>query len=221
MRHYFSIYFHKVSFWLIIISILTACQSTGPYQAYEGSAKTDNEVSIFNVPDIYNLLSVDGVKFKQLALKDGAAVEVLPGQHQFIIEYYDFFDLGGGEFEKVISKPMAITFTTEAGNQYGVNSVTFDEVEKAQAFAEKPSISVTNITNNQAVSAEIKYNLYGKSLFATLFGESNSEPTTTPNEMGNTRVLNKDDKAPEMLMYWWEKADEKQQEDFRQWLKDH
>ena len=223
MDQFISTCSHKTSFLLIAVSIifLSACQNIPPHQAYEGSEKTDSEVATFTVPGQYNLLSIDGVKFKQLALRDGAIVKLLPGSHQFIIEYYDFFDLGGGEFEKVGSKPIAITFTAEAGNQYSVNSVTFEEVEKAQAFAEKPVIEITNATNNQAVPAKIKYNLYGKGLFTTLFGKSNSEPTTTPNETGNTYVINKEGKALEMLKYWWETADESQQDDFRQWLKNH
>jgi uncharacterized protein YccT (UPF0319 family) len=221
MNHFLLVYFQKISFWLMIVSIvfLSACQGSGPHQAYEGSAKMETEVATFILPGEYNLLSIDGTKFKQLALKDGAVVKLLPGSHQLIIEYYDFFDLGGGEFEKIGSKPIAITFTAEAGNQYSVNSVTFEEVEKAQAFAEKPSINITNTTNKQTVSAEIKYNLYGKGLFTTLFGKSNSEPTTTQNETGNTYVMNKEGKALEMLKYWWEAADENQQENFRQWLK--
>ena len=213
----------KTIFWLAIITslLLTACQNIPPYQAYEGSMKTDTEVARFTVPGEFNLLSIDGKKFKQLALRDGAVVKLLPGSHQFIIEYYEFFDLGGGEFEKVGSKPMAITFTVEAGNQYVVNSVKFEDVVKAQTYAEKPIITITNTTNKHSVPAVIKYNLYGKKLFATLFGKSNSESTPVPNETGSTQPSNKNVKALEMLKYWWETADEKQQDDFNQWLKNH
>lgn len=219
MNH-FSTCSHKISFLLISILVLflSACQSIPPHQTYEGSAKMDSEVATFTVPGEYNLLAIDGVKFKQLALRDGAIVKLLPGSHQFIIEYYDFFDLGGGEFEKVGSKPMAITFTAEAGNHYSVNSVTFESVEKAEEFAEKPGIRITDTTNKQAVSAEIKYNLYGKGLFTTLFGGSQPEPAQYINTAPNTKYPGNGDQALEMLKVWWESADKKQQDDFRQWL---
>ena len=219
MNH-FSTYSHKTSILLITMSILflSACQNIPPHQAYEGEAKANNEIATFSLPGQYNLLSIDGVKFKQLALRDGAIVKLLPGSHQFIIEYYDFFDLGGGEFEKVGSKPMAITFTAEAGNQYSVNSVTFESVEKAQDYAEKPIVNITNTTNKQAVLARIKYNLYGKGLFTTLFGGSQPETAQYLDTAPNTKNPGKDGQALEMLKYWWETADEKQQGDFRQWL---
>ena len=216
---------HKIFFLLTIISFLflTACQNIPPHQAYEGSPKTDSEIAIFYVPGQFNLLSIDGTKFKQLALRDGAMVKLLPGSHQFIIEYYDFFDLGGGEFEKVGSKPMSITLTVEAGKQYSVNSITFENVEKAQDFADKPSINIIDTTSKEAIPAKIKYNLYGKGLFTTLFGGSQPEPSQPLAPKENTKSITKtpgkNGKSLEMLKHWWEMADEKQQGDFRQWLK--
>lgn len=221
MNQFISIISHKSPFLLITISILflSACQGIPPQQAYEGPEKAKDEIATFIIPGQFNLLSIDGVKFKQYALRDGAVVELLPGSHQLIIEYYDFFDLGGGEFEKVGSKPMAITITTEAGIHYNLDSVTFEKVEKAQKFAEKPSISITDTTNKRAVSAEVKYNLYGKGLFTTLFGGAQPEPAQHVNTAPDTKNPGKDGQALEMLKYWWETADTKQQGDFRQWLK--
>ena len=221
MSHFFSEFFHKPLLLLtsIFILFLSACQSIPPHQAYEGTAKPDNEVGIFNISSPYNLLSIDGIKFKQLALRDGAVIKLLPGSHQFIIEYQDFWDLGGGEHEKVTSKPMAITFTAQAGAQYLLNVTQFETLEKAQAFAEKPDVSITDTTNKQTVSVETKYNLYGKGLFTTLFGTSNPEPTTSLNGAGNVNTSQNGDNALEMLKVWWKTADEKQQSDFRQWLK--
>lgn len=219
MNQFISACSRQTSFLLITMSILflSACQNIPPHQAYEGSPKADNEIATFSIPGEFNLLSIDGVKFKQLALRDGAIIKLLPGSHQLIIEYYDFFDLGGGEFEKVGSKPISITFTAEAGNQYSVNSVTFENVEKAQDFAEKPIVSIVNTANKQAVPAEIKYNLYGQGLFTTLFGG----PKSAPENYSATNKPSKDARALDMLKAWWENADEDQQDDFRQWLKNH
>ena len=78
MNH-FSISSHKISFLLITISILflSACQNIPPHQAYEGAEKTNDEIATFSLPGEYNLLSIDGVKFKQLALRDGKRIQQL------------------------------------------------------------------------------------------------------------------------------------------------
>ena len=207
------------------ILFLSACQSSAPRQAYEGTAKANDEVAIFTVPDPYNLLSIDGVKFNQYTLRKENVIEILPGSHQLIIEYQDFWDLGGGEFEKVTSKPMAITFTAQAGISYILKVTEFEALEDAQKFAEKPSISVIDTTNNQIVSAKVKANLYGKGLFTTLFKGEDSNPesisTASPTSTANTNNTVKNGQAFDMLRYWWEKADENQQNEFRQWLKNN
>ena len=221
MNHLISGSLHKTFFWLTIASIvfLTACQGTGPHQAYEGPEKTDSEVATFTVPGQYNLLSIDAVHYQQAMLKDGAIVKLLPGSHQFIIEYKDFWNLNGEQHEKIVSKPMAITFTAQAGIQYSINAAPLESVEQAQAFAKKPSISIVDTTNNQEVTAKIKYNLYGQGLFTTLFGASKPESTAIQYSTKETDTPNKGDNALEMLKVWWKSADEKQQSDFRQWLK--
>jgi len=110
---------------------------------------------------------------------------------------------------------MAITFTAQAGVQYLLNVTQFKTLEKAQAFAENPSISITDTTNKQTVSVEAKYNLYGQGLFTTLFRESKS----APENYSATNKPSKDGRAFDMLKAWWEDADEDQRDDFRQWLK--
>ena len=184
MDHFFSNYFYNKFFWLIIpIVFLSACQGTGPYQAYEGPPKAANEVATFVVPRQYNLLSIDGAHYQKKFLEEGATINLLPGSHQLIVEYHDIWDLTGQEHEKVTSKPMAITFTAQAGTQYSIKNVLLESVEQAQAFAEKPSISIVDTTNKQAVVAKIKYNLYGQGLFTTLFGASKPEPTISPRSL--------------------------------------
>ena len=157
MNHSFSNYFYNKSFWLIIpILFLSACGSTGPHQAYEGPAKTDNEVATFTVPGQYNLLSIDAVHYQQTLLKDGAIIKLLPGSHQLIIEYQDIWNLTGEEHEKVTSKPIAITFTAQAGIQYSIHAAPLKSVEQAQRFAEQPSLSFMGMATKHTVSATLR-----------------------------------------------------------------
>ncbi len=220
MNHFFTSS-HNIPFLLITISMLflSACQNTGPHQAYEGPAKKDSEVATLTIPGQYNLLSIDGGHYQQNILRDGAVLKMLPGSHQLIIEYQDFWNPNGEQTEKITSKLIAITFTARAGNQYTISAAPLESVEQAQAFAEKPSISITDTINKQAVPAEIKYNLYGRGLFTALFEKSQPESTVSPVVAEKMSSPNKNGKALEMLKYWWESADKNQQGDFRQWLK--
>lgn len=221
MKTFSTGYSYKVFILLIAISILllTACKSTPIHQAYEGAPKSKSEVATFVVPANFNLLAIDGVKYSQPVLRDGATVNVLPGSHQFIIEYQDFWNIDGDNHEKVTSNPLSVTFAAKAGDQYSINTTPLETVEQARAFAEKPGISVVDTASKQSVSVEIKYNLYGGGLFSALFGPSNPKSAPHLDGSAKTKAPNNDGKALEMLKYWWETADEKQQSSFRQWLK--
>ena len=214
--------------WLtgIALLLLTACKSMPAYQAYEGQPRTDNEVSTFSVPEKFNLLAVDGVKYSNSSIRSGAIFKVLPGVHELLIEYQDFWDLGGEEHEKVTSKPIAIRVTTQAGKQYTIDSKILEDVEHAQAFAKKPKITIIDNLSKQSVSAEIKYNRYVGSFLSSLFGPSEAVPTQLTETDGANRAVTsstpsaKDEgKALEMLKYWWETANKNQQDSFQQWLK--
>jgi len=223
MNLFFTANIHKSFFRLATVSVLflSACQGTVPYQAYNGPAKSANEIATFIVPAQYNLLSIDGVKYTRALLSDGDIVNLLPGSHQLIIEYHDIWDLTGEHHEKVTSKPISITFNTQAGNQYTINAAPLETVEQAQAFAKKPSISIVNATNKKTTPAEIKYNLYGRDLFTLLFGEPKPEFTSAPAKTEVSQSENNNSDALDTLKIWWEKADENQQNEFRQWLKNN
>jgi uncharacterized protein YccT (UPF0319 family) len=208
---------------------LTACSGTPVYQAYEGEARAESEDALFKLPAAFNLLAVDGAKYSRVSIKDGATIKVLPGVHEYLIEYQDFWESNGDDFEKVTSKPIAIRFTAEKGKQYTIDFGKIENVEQSQAFADKPKIAIIDRTNGQSVAAEIKYNRYTGSFLGSLFGPSTSapsQPAFAPRSQPapaapatNKPATNRDGKALEMLKYWWETADKAQQDSFQTWLK--
>jgi len=159
------------------------------------------------------------VKYSRVILQNSSTVKLLPGSHQFIIEYQDFWENQSGETERVESKPFSVTFSADAGNQYNIDSAPLKNVKRAKIYAQKPTSTIVNTINKQPVPATFKYNLYGKDLFTTIFGTTDTEkmPATKP-ETTATTTPRKEGKALEMLKYWWETADDNQQADFRQWL---
>lgn len=212
----------------IAFLFLTACLSTPVYQAYEGEAKADNEIAVFNIPAAFNLLAIDGAKYSRVSIKDGNTIKLLPGIHEYLIEYQDFWDSNGDDTEKVTSKPIAIRFTVQAGNQYTIDFGKIENVEQSQAFADKPKIAIIDLASRQTVSAEIKYNRYLVGFLGSLFGPSTAAPSQ-PAAMSsqpapaapasNKPGTKHDGKALEMLKYWWETADKTQQDRFQTWLK--
>ena len=249
MRNLISLSSRQTIFWLAVISLvsLTACQSAGVYHAYEGSPRPDNETATIIVPVELEILFIDKAKYtKQFGLNE-AKIKTLPGPHQFIIGYKDFWEIPGDQHERVESKPISLTVDAQAGQIYRVAFRKPTNIDEARSFAEKPKIDVIDTKTQASVPAEIKYQLYTKSFFTSLFAASTPAVTTestqssssgdaqqigaekkpilaaapaaeTSRQPPSSDTETKDQRALEMLKYWWKSADQQQQESFRQWL---
>lgn len=169
--------FHKTTL-LLTISIallLTACQTMPVHHAYQGPHRPDNELATFIFPESFNLLFIDKNKYRSsLSSGDGARVKTLPGQHQFILIFKEYWDLPGDDFERVESNPISIKINAEAGLQYNLEFKKPKNIEEARAFAKNPSIAFINSVTKSQVATTINYNYYTRSFFADIFNQGNA-----------------------------------------------
>lgn len=169
----------KITFPLIVsvILFLTACQTTPVHQAYNGPKKSDSEVASISIPESFNLLFFDKEKYHALIARDGAKIQALPGNHQIILYFKEYWDLPGDDFERVESKPISIKLNAQAGHNYNLKFNKPKNLEEARAFGKNPSIEFIDSSTGTTVSATIEYNLYTRSFFSDLFGENNTGPS--------------------------------------------
>lgn len=191
---------------------ITACQGPGIHKAYSGAPRAANEIAIFTIPGEFNLLFIDGERYKSPFAQDGAVLQILPGEHQFVIEYQDFWEIAPDEHERIESQPFAVSFTAVAGNNFGIEHKKLKEIEDARAYAKDPKLNIKNLSTHKLAPTEIKYRLKDKT-YLTNFVKSGflSDKPGAPGQPQQVDVL-------ERLKYWWQEAELGQQESFRQWL---
>jgi uncharacterized protein YccT (UPF0319 family) len=153
---------------------LSACQGMSVHQAYDGAARPEAEVATIIIPEAFNILFIDRKKFGPALYSGNTNITVLPGKHQLIIKYKDFWDLGDGS-ERIESDPISITMNVAAGNKYQVQFPKLANIEDARAYAKNPSIEVVDQSTHEKVAAAIEYKLYTSGFFSSLFGPSNQD----------------------------------------------
>lgn len=82
--------------------------------------------------------------------------EVGPGQHTFLVEYSDLFDIDSDDHEKVASRPAKITFTVESGQSYQLKNSPQATLLSAKEFAEAPEFWVENTETLEKVSSSVE-----------------------------------------------------------------
>ncbi len=191
---------------------ITACQGPGIHQAYSGAPRAASDVSTFTIPGEFNLLYIDGERYKSSFIQDGAVLQLLPGEHQFIIEYQDYWEITTNEFERVESQPLSVSFTTIASNKFILDYEKLLTIEDAKVYAKEPIFGIKNLSTLAVVSSDIKYRLKDKAYLSNFvksgFSKDGSATTDQPQQVD---ILEK-------LKYWWGEAESRQQESFRQWI---
>lgn len=164
-----------------VVMTLSACQGMGVHQAYEGSPRPDNEVATIIIPEAFNILFIDRTKYGVALYSGNTNISILPGKHQLIIKYKDFWDVGN-QSERIESDPISITLDAVAGHRYQVRFATLANIEEARAFAKNPSIEIIDPSTHKNVAANIEYKVYTSSFFNTLFGSSNQAGENQPDK---------------------------------------
>lgn len=209
MKNHEFIVRNRLLLWVMLAFLaLTGCQGQGVYRAYHGEPRPADVVARFVVPTRFNLLYLDDKEYKASALSDGARLELLPGKHQLVIEYDEFWDLTNENHERVTSQPVMMSFKLKPGRQYILKAARqIKGVEQARAFARKPEMEIIDQASGQSLAVAFKYRVAEQKYLAGF--------TTKDSAAG------KKTEAPKMLQHWWNQADDKQQQNFLNWAKSH
>ena len=229
---------------ILLVILLTACSGSKIHQTYEGPAKLPVDVSIVSVPESFNILFTDRKKFGSTLYSGDTKLGFLPGPHQIIIYYKDFWEAPGDEYDRVESKPISIKFNAVAGQQYRVNYKKPENLEQARAYAKSPSIELINLTTNTNAATNVEYNVYTTSFFSKVFSDESgaieepapglttgitatpapttpvptpklAAPASSTDAASDTKT---DARALDMLKYWWESASDDQKKAFHDWI---
>jgi len=184
------------------------------------------------VPQELNILNVNNTKYtSKLFSNDDATLKLEAGQHRIVVEYDVILDVSTDDHVRILSKPFQITFTADAAKQYYIKLPSFDDVDKAQDYAEKPTFKLIDRSTNRLVAAEAIYQQTAEqSLFErfNVLGGRTLKPTQVPSSgvyaaavpVGNGSTLHQSapgtagDLPLTMLQYWWKNANEQQRKRF-------
>jgi len=151
----------------------------------------------------------------------GKKIELKQGNQQLVIRYNKLFD-EGGDHDEVISEPIIIEFNVVDKEYLSLKVPLLSQQKKAQDFAKSPIITIKNsqqknhpftmhllapfsgFTFNRDILAEVKQ-----------WESSNAGPIKTQVIEVKKRT---DDTDLEMLKFWYNKADNTSQIEFKQWL---
>ncbi|WP_455217192.1 DUF2057 domain-containing protein [Kaarinaea lacus] len=165
----------------VLAILLAACQSKPAQQAYDGPARAENEIATIIIPESFNLLFVDKNERGSLLSGGGAAIKVLPGSHELIIKYQQYWDLQtSDDHERTESKPIKIIFEANAGQTYRVSFKKPEDVREARSFAKNPGIEIIEAQSSNTVAANITYNLYSQGVIAGMIIKDSEPEASEP-----------------------------------------
>jgi len=196
------------------------------------SVKAVAQQATLVVPEELNIITVNNTKYtSKLFSNDDVTLKLEPGEHRIVVEYDVIWDISTDDHVRILSKPFQISFTAEPARQYSIQLPSFDDVDSAQHYAEKPAFKLIDRSTSQVASAEAIYQETAEqSLFERfnlLAGGNVKRPQTTAsgsyvaaiplNNSATTKQSATDKKGDlplAMLQYWWNNATAQQRKHF-------
>ena len=134
-----------------VIAVSTGCAIiASKHKLYDGEVA--NAVTILSSPTV-QVTYIDNRDMGYSFVGQEKEFSVLPGEHTLIIEYADFWSPATGEDEKVVSRPVKLTFTAEPSQTYQLTHERLVTLASSQVFAKKPVFIVKNVVTNNVVDA--------------------------------------------------------------------
>ncbi|MCU7918761.1 MAG: DUF2057 domain-containing protein [Candidatus Thiodiazotropha sp. (ex Epidulcina cf. delphinae)] len=174
------------------------------------------------IPDIFELLAVDGKQTERSFLAHIDTVELSEGVHKIALRYMDVVmdpDLG---YETVVnSPPFIITLNTKAGETYKLEPAR-EAYRDREAFVRNPLVRIRNEADNQnlAIAIDKPEEQLGRWVRETSMTPKPADRQSMAGQAENAEKpeLQAVSKAGEKLKYWWLRADKKTRQAFMSWI---
>lgn len=177
--------------------------------ATEASTQTVNTKVSIEVPELIQVLSIDGQEGNSNFLGSRAHIQqVSVGEHVLSVRYTQLFNLTADEHDILKSKPMAIRFVAEAGKTYQLSVSPPKRYEAAKEFAKQPDIKLidkSSGTSQQAISVKSYAEASLVDTIGKAFQNNDDQPTTV-----NSNV--------QLLQDIWLRATPQERQTFAAWL---
>lgn len=205
---------------------LFACGGQPAIRGYSGDTREKHEIAVFKVPSMFDVISFDSRNISQSILTDGAIIEMLPGNHQLVLEYDDFWEFEAGTHIRFKSEPFVMSIQVQIGKTYSIGMDELKDIDDVSKFVENPMVWVVEINTGRKINTEIVYNLESKAKydrFSSVITPLNQGGTInhqTEKALQGNSVLPQP-KTIENLKYWWDKANMYEQDSFRRWINEN
>lgn len=144
---------NRIALLLLCSLVLAACASGRHHKLYEGDPAQAAHIESFATVLIKYIDNEDmGIGF----IGQKHVYDIPAGQHTLLVEYSDIFDVDADNHEKVVSRPVKITFVAEAGKRYQVQHEPQKRLNHAKSFAENPDFWVVELPGETRVPVTVE-----------------------------------------------------------------
>jgi len=212
--------FKVILFLFLITGLLQACAPTGPVQFYEGASRPSSEIARVMVPGPITVESIDGREVEVPSQDEGFyELQLPPGKHIIAFKYRKFWgsSVSGAMLKSDLA---AVDSEFEAGKVYELTYNRPGDEDEAAALAENFSATLVDRSSGQKTASFVIANLD-----AALLARNDQQPATpAPVKAAPTTAMPSADQAVQedpvkRLKFWWLMANEKQRQEFSQWMK--
>lgn len=222
----------KLRHLLIVVSFIgcQACTPSGPVHVYSGQPRPDVETARLLVPGPITVTAVDGKKVEVPSLEDDYyEIFLLPGLHRIDFRYELYWgDATSGGL--VFSDVVGVETRFNGGMSYQLTYAEPGDEEAAIGMANKFKATLVEQQTGRRVDSRTttELNVLGvrSSLIYTMSEANQIESPTqtspasdvTPPPGIDADTAARED-AVKRLKFWWLIADEKERNQFREWMK--
>ncbi|MBY6186736.1 DUF2057 domain-containing protein [Marinobacter hydrocarbonoclasticus] len=196
------------------------------------------------IPMEFEFVALDGTKVQTSLFSHKDELELAPGERKIALQYKDLVPESVGDgHRRVSSSPFVITLNVDEGVDYALKADRrITDIKTAEAYAKAPKVVITASNGSQAQFSLQQTQSDESTIVDKLLGEQPTAPSaeeaalaatasgsavaasskaSAPAEVKATEVkpapAQGDDRAEEMLKYWWEQADAETRKAFMSW----
>jgi uncharacterized protein YccT (UPF0319 family) len=189
------------------VVLLTGCETTTTHDVSSGATAP----AVVIARDTVQVERIDAREQSQVFIGQEHRYVVAPGEHAWVIRYADIFYASDDTHDKVVSRPVRLTFVAEPGKQYAFTHVPQKTPESARIFARDPQVRVVTTTGTGVpVRTEVGED--------TGFFTSGQVPVDR-DAFVTDRPGNDGPAALTTLQEGWRRANEGQRRQFLEWIR--